>query len=291
MKVALLLFTLLAQYPTRPPDIPAATPNPDFPLRVYLLAVRSGPDLQHDYRTLRGELYGGPGYYTPAGSFHGFGVGNLLGDQTAGFDFSFECGTAFLENRRPQEFYQARWKQPGAKLEILTQAVGASRSSICELEVGMKSHPFNSSSSPMPSTPVLLGDAFWKDLGDAFQGDAPQYPLRLHVLTSTRRDFQGGNQGYGTANLVGTQPEGFAYTYECGHGFLYNTQSDEAYMARWTQPGRQLEILVQPLGSDHIDRCRLRVTRQSLPYDESRRFAASLPAPGNSPGSAVHPPE
>jgi hypothetical protein len=270
MKALLLMFAFLGQYPTRPPDIPAAAPDADFPLHVHLLAVRSGPTLLHEYQSLRGEMNGGPGYYSPSGSFYGFGVGNLLGTQPAGFDFSFTCARSFLENRQAQEFYQARWKVPNQKLEILTQAVGGSRPSICELQLGMKNHPFDPASSPVPSTSSLLGNAYWKDLGDAFQGDAPEYPLKLRILTAMRRDYQGGDQGYGTANLPGPTPEGLAYTYGCDRGLLYNTQRDEAYMARWTRPGREMEVLVQRFGSDRVDRCRLNVTPQASPYDDSR---------------------
>src|SRR5579863_2131147 len=60
------------------PEIPAATPDADFPLRVYLLVARVGGIAER---------------------YHGYGSGNLLDAKgPQGFDYGFECEVPFAAN-------------------------------------------------------------------------------------------------------------------------------------------------------------------------------------------------
>jgi hypothetical protein len=76
--------------------------------------------------------------------FTGFGRGNILVPDLKGIDFTYDCGTAFLNNG-PTEFYQARWKKPDRKLEILMQRIGSDHLDKCELEVSYKAAPYKPS--------------------------------------------------------------------------------------------------------------------------------------------------
>ena len=267
MKTALLLLAFLGQAGSAPPDVPLADPTPEFPLHVHLISARFGADTMRAYRSLQGELRGGPGYLQATGSYHGFGSVNLLGDSPRGFDYAFDCGVPFVENRQPQDFYQARWKKQDQQLEILMQRIGSDHYDICELKLAMKPHPFTDAelsrirnNSPIPRTER------YEDPEVAFTDPDPDYPVHLHVLTTFRRYGAGRTDGYGTANLVGGKPQGVDYTYSCAHGFLVNTQADESFQGHWVKPGQRLEILLQRIGSDRVDRCELRVTVKDAPY-------------------------
>jgi hypothetical protein len=263
---------------SRPPDIPFVEPDADFPLRVHLFSARFGQDSVHLYRTLRGEMNGGPGYYQSTASYHGFGTGNLLGDPTRGFDFDFDCGSSFVENRQPQEFYEARWKRQDESLEILMLPVGSDRADTCELRLTFKAHPFDPAIPPVLPSATLSANAFWHPPDVAFAGAAPDYPVRLHILTGVRRDFQSAVQGYGTANLEGDRPQGADYNYECSVGFLPNSQRDDVYLGHWVKLYQRMEILLQRVGSDKIDRCQINLTLKPLPYPETPAAPSSLPA-------------
>jgi hypothetical protein len=103
------------------PCVPAEQPNPDFPLRVHVLGI----NWQHN----------GWGY-------RGWGRANLVGDQAEGLEYTFSCGDRFMRNAQGDEFYQARWKKPHQKLEILMQQIGAKKPEKCELEVAERARPY-----------------------------------------------------------------------------------------------------------------------------------------------------
>jgi len=285
MKSALLLMAFLAQASTRPPDVPLANPTPDFPLHVHIIANRWGGDTVHLYRSIQGEMRGGPGYYAPSGSVHGFGIANIMGASPQGLDYTFDCPTPFMENTQPDGFYQARWKKPDMRLEILTQPVGSSRGEVCELKVALKQHPFDPEKALTAWSPANLpASAFWSDPETAFTDPDPDYPVRLHVLSSFRRYYDGGVQGYGTANLLGANPQGVDYTYDCQQGILWNTQPDEFFQGHWVKQDQRLEVLLQRPGSDRVDRCQLKVTLQPVPYPEWQSTpVATGPAPSSRP--------
>jgi hypothetical protein len=134
MKSAILLFALLGQFYAQPPSVPATTPYSDFPLHVHLFGVH--------WNYVRG-------------SYMGYGRGDLLGPPLQGFDYTFECGEPFMHNAQREEFYQARWKKQGEKLEILMQKVGSDKLQKCELKVAFKERPYGAT-APAPSAPAAL---------------------------------------------------------------------------------------------------------------------------------------
>jgi hypothetical protein len=107
---------------------PATTPNPDFPLHVHIFIAKAG-----------------------------FGRGDLLGPAPEGFDYTTTCENAFFNNGQAAEFYQARWKKPNAKIEILLQRIGGDHTSRCELNIDLKGKPYGrytASATPQPATPA-----------------------------------------------------------------------------------------------------------------------------------------
>jgi hypothetical protein len=119
------LLLLLFQFGPTPPRGPATQLYSDYPIRVHLLVVNS------------------QGY---AGDYRGWGRGDILPTQPGavpiGFDYVDSCGAPFFPNRLADEFYQARWKKPGQKLEILLQTIGSDHLSRCELKIAPKARPY-----------------------------------------------------------------------------------------------------------------------------------------------------
>ena len=106
---------------TAAPDGPATVANPEFPLHARIL------------NTHWNHINGG---------YQGYGRGDLLGDSPSGFDYTYSCSEPFLHNAQKDEFYQARWKKEGQKLELLMQEMGSSHEQKCELKVSMKPQPY-----------------------------------------------------------------------------------------------------------------------------------------------------
>jgi hypothetical protein len=242
------------------PDIPATAPDNDFPLKAHLLGVR----------------------WSGAGAdYHGFGIGNLTeADQTHGFDFSFECSVPFDGNTDPAVVFQAAWRKPGYEMEILLARVGQDRQDVCRLKVVMLQQAIDPAQVRLSHAgPGPLPGPRWQAPDAPFTDPDPDYPVRLHVITSTRRDTAGGSQGWGTANLLDPPVRGADYTFSCGYGFLPSTMPGDVYQGHWVKPDQELEILTQRMGTDKVDRCRLRLTVLPQPY--SNRSAASQPASRN----------
>ncbi len=76
------------------------------------------------------------------GSYDGYGRADLLGATPQGIDYTFSCSEPFLHNVGKDEFYQARWKKQGMKLEILMQKVGSDMLHKCELKTSVKPVPY-----------------------------------------------------------------------------------------------------------------------------------------------------
>ena len=129
MKAANLLFAATlslaaeAQYiPWQPPPcVPVTQANPAYPLHVHLLDTRWNRD--------------GWGY-------QGWGRANLLGDNPLGLEYTFTCTERPMYNAQADEFYQARWKKPRRKMEILMQEVGGKHVEKCDLMVTELDHPY-----------------------------------------------------------------------------------------------------------------------------------------------------
>jgi hypothetical protein len=118
---ALLSLTIFAAFYPTPPAGPATAPNPDYPVHIHIIIAKSS---------------GGNGDY------HGFGRGDILGATLQGFDYTFSCGQPFLNNSIDAEFYQAKWKKPNEKLEILIQPIGSNHINHCDLNVSLKDKPY-----------------------------------------------------------------------------------------------------------------------------------------------------
>jgi hypothetical protein len=130
MKFTLLLIAMFAQFSPTPPSDPATAPNPGYPIHVHIFIAKSS---------------GGRGDY------RGFGRGDILGPTLQGFDYTFSCGEPFNTNGQPSEFYQARWKKPNEKLEILLQPIGSSHIGRCELSIALKARPYGHYTNPQPN--------------------------------------------------------------------------------------------------------------------------------------------
>jgi hypothetical protein len=251
-----------------PPAVPAAAPSPEFPLRVQVFQVR----------------WGGLTYRN-----HGYGTANLLdGTTTQGFDFGFECDRAFVENRGPDETYQARWKKQPYALEILTADLDGKHQQPCKLQIALERHPFD----PGNQVRFIHGVSSslrvrWSDPDFAYEVRAPDYPVQFHVVDTQRREGPNDDVGWGTANLfdpaTNAPRQGASFQYECNYGFMPNSQLQTYYQGHWVEPGSKLEILMQRPGSDKVDKCVLQVSLQPQPYPER---AMAVPASPASPAGA-----
>ena len=112
MKPAILLLAMLAQGASSISG-PATAPNPDFPLHVHIFIAKGG-----------------------------FGRGDILDATPQGFDYTTTCGNSFFNNGQPAEFYQARWKKPNEKIELLLQRIGSDHTLRCELNITIKGKPY-----------------------------------------------------------------------------------------------------------------------------------------------------
>jgi hypothetical protein len=112
---------LPAQRYTAAPEGPAMPPNAQFPMHVRIL------------QTHWNHVNGG---------YEGYGRGNILGDKLTGFDYTYSCAEPFMHNAQKDEFYQARWKKEGQKLELLMQELGTDHEHKCELKVALKPMPY-----------------------------------------------------------------------------------------------------------------------------------------------------
>jgi len=109
----------------------------------------------------------------------------------------------------------------------------------------------------------------------------PAYPLRLRILGAQRVNDSYGVHGFGRADLIQEPIHGLDYTYECNYGFLHNASSDDYYEGRWKKPGSEIEILVQRIGSDRVDKCDLKVTMKPTAYSK-HSVQLLQPAPAQS---------
>jgi len=113
------------------PAVPVTEADPNFPLRVQIWVRSSGSS------SLTGS--------------HAEGYGNILGTTPTGFDFAHTCPVR-LSMGRGGDIYQARWVEPGLRMEILVQEVGTRQENICEMDVGTKTTPYE---APMPSPRIV----------------------------------------------------------------------------------------------------------------------------------------
>jgi hypothetical protein len=98
----------------------------------------------------------------------------------------------------------------------------------------------------------------------------PDYPLKVHVLTSDRHNERRSGMiytnSYGSANLLGTPNIGLDYTSTCAGGFLHNQEGAEFYQGKWKKQDREIEILVVETGQNRPEKCKIDVTLKPAPY-------------------------
>lgn len=119
---ALFLLAFAFQFRAVTPDIPATVPDPAYPLKVHIFIAKAIGN-------------GGSGY-------DGFGRADLLGPNPRGFDFRFSCDTPFQPNIQAADFYQARWRKPDQRLQLLMQSIGGNHLSHCDLNIAFKAAPY-----------------------------------------------------------------------------------------------------------------------------------------------------
>ena len=94
----------------------------------------------------------------------------------------------------------------------------------------------------------------------------PDYPVHVHIFIAKASGGGANYHGFGRGNILGAVPQGFDYTFACDQPFNNNRQSEEFYQGRWKKPNQKLEILLQPIGSTHINRCDLNIALKARPY-------------------------
>jgi len=109
------------------PSVAASEPNPEYPLRLFILTAKRDQDK-----------------YGP----HSYGSGNLLGDKPLGFDYKAPC--KFLHSMNGDPGYQGKWKKQDKSVEILLQAPGQTHVEKCTLSVTMKSEAYSKDNPPPP---------------------------------------------------------------------------------------------------------------------------------------------
>jgi hypothetical protein len=92
-----------------------------------------------------------------------------------------------------------------------------------------------------------------------------EYPMHVEVIQTQARAGFGGARGFGRGNILGQPEKGIDFTYECSNAIL-NTNKNEFYQARWKKQDRRLEILMQRIGSDHLDKCDIDIAYKAQPY-------------------------
>jgi hypothetical protein len=92
-----------------------------------------------------------------------------------------------------------------------------------------------------------------------------QFPLHVEVLVTQASADRSGSRGFGRGNILGPPEKGIDFTYECSEAIL-NTNKNEFYQARWKKQDRRLELLMQRIGSDHLDKCDIDIAYKAQPY-------------------------
>ncbi len=115
------------------------------------------------------------------------------------------------------------------------------------------------------------------------------FPVHIHLFGVHWNRVNGGYEGYGRADILGMPPQGADYTFSCAEPFLHNAHRDEFYQARWKKPNQRLEILMQKVGSDHLQKCELKIAIKSEPY--GKYGSSDAPADAPAPTSSAPPPQ
>ncbi len=249
-----LLFLMLQN---QAPAVPAIVSDPNYPLRVQLaqtgLSVGSSQHLDV------------------------WGHGNVLGTPLQGFDYTADCNQRFAPRPEGDQYFRARWKKPGQRLEILIQEMGSDHIIVCELKVALQDqayelHPSGFGSSMMmgmplarPAVPVLEPD--------------PNFPLRVQIWVRSSGSSPSGAHAEGYGNLQGETVTGFDFGNTCPIRMSRGRNGD-LYQARWVEKGLRMEILVQEVGSRQENVCQLDVGLKSTPYSAPETGQRPTAQPG-----------
>jgi hypothetical protein len=250
MLTHVLLFMFMQN---QAPAVPAIVTDPEYPLRVQLAETGSR-----------------------AGTFQklsSWGHGNVLGPPTEGFDFTSDCDERFAPRPEAEQYFRARWRKQGERLEILIQEFGSSRISRCELKVAMQeqSYELNPAGSARlgpimpiarPAVPVTEPD--------------PNFPLRVQLWVRTMgSSSQFGSHAEGYGNVLGDTPVGFDFANTCPVRLSFGRNGGDVFQARWVEKELQLEVLVQEVGTRQKNVCGMDVGMKTTPY--------TAPVPGVRP--------
>jgi hypothetical protein len=93
----------------------------------------------------------------------------------------------------------------------------------------------------------------------------PQFPIHVQVLATKADNTRIGARGMGRGNILGDTVKGIDFAYDCAEPIL-NTGPAEFYQARWKKQDQKLELLMQRIGSDHLDKCTIAITYKPAPY-------------------------
>jgi hypothetical protein len=83
----------------------------------------------------------------------------------------------------------------------------------------------------------------------------PMYLLTVRLHVEQFRYGLTAAVGQGEAHLFNPHGEDLRFRYRCDR--VFPTGSPAEFEARWVKPGRQLEILLRQVGTDHTGTCRL----------------------------------
>jgi len=117
----------------------------------------------------------------------------------------------------------------------------------------------------------------------------PDFPLHVRILRVRWNHVRGVYEGFGRADLLGDKPTGLDYTFSCSEPFLHNAQRTEFYQGRWKKQDQKLELLMQKVGSDHLQKCELKVAVKPMPYGNYGSPAGATRPAADSPPSAPSP--
>lgn len=99
--------------------------------------------------------------------------------------------------------------------------------------------------------------------GPAMEPNA-EYPLKVHVINSSRHQDKYGARTEGSGNLLGEPEVGFDYHADCA--LLHNDHHDEFFQGRWKKQDKKIEVLTQQPGETNVEKCTLEVTLKAQPY-------------------------
>jgi hypothetical protein len=203
----------------------------------------------------------------------------VLGPPEEGFDYTEDCNQRFAMRPEGDQYFRARWKKNGQRLEILIQELGSSRITACELKVAMREEPYDLNPvrpslrvlpmmSARPAVPVTEPDA--------------NFPLRLQLwVTSSGMSSQSGAHAEGFGNVIGPPAQGFDFANTCPIRLPMGRNSTDVYQAKWVEQGLRLGVLLQEVGTRQESVCEMDVGMKAAPYD--------APKPGVRPVSPQAP--